>query len=67
MAGFGGALPGGIGEMAKSLGLDNLDDLDKAMAPAPAPDARTLRDVLKRPQPGDVFAEKLAQGRHQFL
>ena len=38
MAGFGGALPGGIGEMAKSLGLDNLDDLDKAMA-APAPDA----------------------------
>ena len=25
--------------MAKSLGLDNLDDLDKAMAPAPAPDA----------------------------
>ena len=35
MAGF----PGGIGEMAKSLGLDNLDDLDKAMAPAPAPDA----------------------------
>ena len=39
MAGFGGALPGGIGEMAKSLGLDNLDDLDKAMAPAPAPDA----------------------------
>ena len=35
MSGF----PGGIGEMAKSLGLDNLDDLDKAMAPAPAPDA----------------------------
>ncbi len=56
MAGFGGALPGGIGEMAKSLGLDNLDDLDKAMAPAPAPDA--LPPTQGRPSTEVVAGEE---------